>query len=68
MHALHALRPAFGERAFDEQQYPRWLQKEHQRSGEFAAAKPISAAFELLDAELATVNSTFGDGVVTDKQ
>lgn len=67
LHALHALKPAYADRKFDEQQYPRWLQKEHQRTGQFATAVPISATFELADAELALVNSKFGQGVLVSK-
>ena len=67
LHALHALNPAYNDRSFDEQQYPRWLQKEHQRSGEFESARPISVTFELTDDELAAVNSMFGEGVLTEK-
>jgi energy-coupling factor transporter ATP-binding protein EcfA2 len=64
LHALHALNPAYGDRAFTEQQYPRWLQKEHQRTGQFAAARPISAAFELSPAEVDVVSKQFGAGVL----
>ncbi len=64
LHALHTLKPASTDRSFDEQQYPRWLQKEHQRSGKFASAKPISATFELTEAEVAAVNEEFGEGVL----
>ena len=67
LHALHALKPAYDNRSFDEQQYPRWLQKEHQRSGKFRKARPITATFELTDAEMTNVNTTFGAGTVTDK-
>lgn len=65
LHALHIVNPAPTARSFDEQQYPRWLQKEHQRSGEFAAAKPISVIFELTGEEVAAVNGKFGEAVLT---
>lgn len=64
LHALHTLRPEPTTRSFDEQQYPRWLQKEHQRSGAYAAAQPISATFELTDDEFQAVNTHFGEGVL----
>jgi predicted ATPase len=68
LHALHALNPALNDRLFDHQQYPRWLQKEHQRSGEFGAATPISATFELTDQEAQEINARFGEGVLLAKQ
>ena len=68
LHALHALRPALNDRTFDQQQYPRWLQKEHQRSGEFESARPISATFELTDDEAHAINDRFGEGVLLAKQ
>ena len=68
LHALHALRPALNDRTFDQQQYPRWLQKEHQRSGEFDSARPISATFELTDDEAHAINDRFGEGVLLAKQ
>lgn len=64
LHALHTLNPAYSDRTFTEQQYPRWLQKEHQRTGQFAAARPISAAFELSRAEVEEVSKQFGVGVL----
>ena len=68
LHALHALNPALNDRLFDEQQYPRWLQKEHQRSGEFESALPISATFELTDQETQDISARFGEGVLLAKQ
>ncbi len=68
LHALHALNPALNDRLFDEQQYPRWLQKEHQRSGEFESAVPISATFALTDEETQAINARFGEGVLLAKQ
>lgn len=68
LHALHALNPALNDRLFDEQQYPRWLQKEHQRSGEYESALPISATFELTDEEILAISARFGEGVLLAKQ
>lgn len=68
LHALHALNPALNDRQFNEQQYPRWLQKEHQRSGDYESALPISATFELTVDEIEAINARFGDGVLLAKQ
>ncbi len=68
LHALHALNPALNDRLFDEQQYPRWLQKEHQRSGDYESAVPISATFALTDEEAQAINARFGEGVLLAKQ
>jgi energy-coupling factor transporter ATP-binding protein EcfA2 len=67
LHALHTLNPAHNDRDFDEQQYPRWLQKEHQRSGEFASAEPIRVDFELDDTEVAAIEEHFGEEVLRSK-
>jgi energy-coupling factor transporter ATP-binding protein EcfA2 len=64
LHALHTINPAPTERKFDEQQYPRWLQKPHQRTGEYSAAKPITAVFELSDDDMTTASTQFGDEVL----
>ena len=68
LHALHSLKPALSDRQFDEQQYPRWLQKEHQRSGEYESALPISATFELDDEETEAITARFGEGLLLAKQ
>ena len=65
LHALHAMKPALGDRTFDEQDYPRWLQKEHQRTGQYAQARPIAVCFSLDDEDTARLASTYGEGVVT---
>ncbi|MGD0371086.1 MAG: AAA family ATPase [Candidatus Dormibacteria bacterium] len=65
LHALHAINPALKDRTFDEQQYPRWLQKEHQRTGQYARAIPISVTFELDPSEVAEVHTRYGAGVLT---
>ncbi len=65
LQSLHCVRPAPTQRKFDEQQYPRWLQKDHQRSGEFATAHPISVTFELQDDDMRAVEQKFGPGVLT---
>jgi len=65
LQSLEALNPALRDREFDTQQYPRWLEKEHQRTGELAAARPISATFELSQEEMAGLASQFGEDFIT---
>jgi len=62
LHALHTLNPALGDRSLDDQQYPRWLEKRHKMSGEFATARPIRAVFVLDDDEIAVIEGLFGAG------
>jgi len=64
LHALDSLNPALGDRSLDNQQYPRWLEKEHKRSGEFEKARPILARFQLDNSEIAKIAETFGEGVL----
>jgi predicted ATPase len=63
LHALHALNPADTSRDFPVGTYPQWLQKRHQKSGEFAAAKPIQATFRLEQDDLDALVARFGEGV-----
>src|ERR1022692_803124 len=65
LHALHTINPALNDRTFDEQQYPRWLQKEHQRSGQFPKATPISASFLLSEQEVERIAKHYGKDVLT---
>lgn len=67
LHALHAIRPAPTQRAFTEQEYPRWLQKAHQRTGDYDKAVPITARFELSEDDVKAVEDRFGAGVLTAK-
>ncbi len=64
LHALHALNPADATRDFPTGSYPQWLQKKHQLSGEFAAAKPIQATFQLEQADKDAILARFGEGVL----
>jgi predicted ATP-dependent endonuclease of OLD family len=66
LHALRALNPAPIVWKFDEQQYPRWLQKVDRRSGEFEKALPINATFELTTSELDEFETVFGVGTLPD--
>ncbi len=67
LHALHALKPANGERAFPRLDYPRWLQKAHERSGEYKKAKPIQVVFDLTDEDVQAATDRFGENVLTAK-
>jgi len=65
LQALLRLNPAQGSRDFARLDYPTWLEKRHQRSGEFDAALPISANFELEPHDVEAVSERFGAGVLT---
>lgn len=64
LHALDGLNPANAPRDFPTHDYPRWLQKRHQRSGEFDKAHPVEATFELSDEDQAAVRDVVGEGVL----
>lgn len=64
LHALHTLNPANGVRAMSRLDYPRWLMKAHDRSGEYERAEPVKATFLLTDADKEEVAGRFGDGVL----
>ncbi len=65
LHALHALNPANGDRDFPRLDYPRWLQKSHERSGRFSQAKPIQVVFDLTDDDVQEAAGLFGENVLT---
>lgn len=65
LHALHALNPANGDRAFPRLDYPRWLQKRHERSGEYADGKPVQVTFALDQDDLDAAADAFGPGVLS---
>ena len=64
LHALHALHSATESQAVPRLDYPRWLQKAHERSGEFDTARPIEVVFSLTDEEQEAVADRFGQGVL----
>lgn len=65
LQGLHHLNPAKPSVALDLlDEYPRWLKKEHEISGEIESAVPISAIFELSDHEVTYIESQFGEGVL----
>lgn len=63
LHHLNPAKPAVALDLLDE--YPRWLKKEHEISGEIENAVPISATFELNAAEIGEAETAYGKGVLT---
>ena len=68
LHALHALNSATESQAVPRLDYPRWLQKAHERSGEYDSARPIEAVFSLDEEEQQAVADRFGDGVLLEDE
>lgn len=66
--ALHRLNPAKSINFSLLDDYPRWLKKEHELTGEIKNAMPINATFELTDAEMADVESEFCAEVLKSKE
>lgn len=64
--ALHRLNPAKPCPLVLLDDYPRWLKKGHEISGEIDDAVPITAEFALSTDEMATLNSKFGQGVLSE--
>ena len=66
--ALHRLNPAkpIALELLDE--YPRWLKKEHEISGEIENAVPITATFEVESEELKSLEDSYGKGVLKNSQ
>lgn len=62
--ALHRLNPAKPCPFILLDDYPRWLKKEHETSGQIEKATPISAEFELSDEEVEEIEDTFCQGVL----
>jgi hypothetical protein len=58
--ALHRLNPARPVKLDLLEEYPRWLKKSHEISGEIANAVPISAVFDLSDDDVRLVEEKFG--------
>ncbi|MDE0622206.1 MAG: AAA family ATPase [Bryobacterales bacterium] len=69
LHALHALNPASSDRdrEFPRHDYPRWLQKQHERSGKYQEAKPIEVVFRLAEDDVRDVAAKFGKDVLLDQ-
>jgi len=69
MQALHALNPANSPVELDLlDEYPRWLKKEHEITGEIDGAVPIMATFELDDDEFEAFERDFGTQVLKTRQ
>lgn len=66
LHALNPAKPSMTLELLDE--YPRWLKKEHEISGEIETAVPITATFLLSETELADLEEHLGAGVLTAEQ
>lgn len=58
LHHLNPAKPAVSLELLDE--YPRWLKKAHEISGEIDSAVPITATFELEDDDVEALEQRFG--------
>ncbi|MBX3195463.1 MAG: AAA family ATPase [Microbacteriaceae bacterium] len=65
LHHLNPAKPAVTLDLLDE--YPRWLKKEHEITGEIANAVPISATFELDPSEVQELEDKLGKGILKSK-
>lgn len=63
--ALHRLNPAKPCPLVLLDDYPRWLKKQHEISGEIDDAVPITAEFTLSAEEMAKLDGQFGQGVLS---
>lgn len=66
--ALHRLNPAKAASFSLLDDYPRWLKKEHELTGEVKDATPITATFELTDDDVADIEDEFCAGVLKSKE
>ncbi len=66
--ALHRLNPAKPTSFVLLDDYPRWLKKQHEISGEIKDAVPISAVFQFSEEEFEHIQTQFGKGVLTVKE
>lgn len=66
--ALHRLNPSKPVALDVLEDYPRWLKKQHEISGEITDAVPITATFELSDEEIQEIESRFGAGILSNRQ
>lgn len=62
LHNLNPARPSVQLNLLDE--YPRWIKKEHEITGEIAQATPITATFVLTAEELAELEGAYGANVL----
>ncbi len=69
LQALHHLNPAKPQVSLDLlDEYPRWLKKEHEITGEIKDAVPITAVFEFSDEDIARFATLFGQGVISSNE
>ena len=66
--ALHRLNPAKPIALDLLEEYPRWLKKQHEISGEIQNAVPITATFEVEPDELQSLERSYGKGVLKSPQ
>jgi predicted ATPase len=66
LHHLNPAKPAAVLNLLDE--YPRWLKKDHEITGEIESATPITTTFTLDDDELAELEALFGEGVLANRE
>lgn len=65
--ALYRLKPAYGEKFVISEHYPRWLLTKDRKSGTTNSAQPISAQFELSDADIQAVEECLGCDALADR-
>lgn len=66
--ALHRLNPAKPVALDLLEEYPRWLKKHHEITGEITNAVPITAMFELSKTEFDELEARFGSGILKSKE
>ena len=66
--ALHRLNPAKPIALELLEEYPRWLKKQHEISGEIDNAVPITATFEVEPDELKSLEESYGKGILQSPQ
>lgn len=66
--ALHRLNPSKPVELDLLDEYPRWLKKEHEITGEIEKAVPITATYELSNEEVKELEARHGEGVLSSKE
>ena len=66
--ALHRLNPAKPIALDLLDEYPRWLKKEHEITGEINKVAPITATYELDAEELEEIEERFGEGILKTRE
>jgi predicted ATP-binding protein involved in virulence len=69
LRALYRLNPArpVDSKFVPRDDYPRWRWRHDEREGKVAAAKPVSATFDLSDEDIAIVEREFGEGCLASR-